>query len=180
MSILDRITDDLNTKMNSAEHINQIKQIESTITDLQSTIGMNGMKIESQQSKLDSLVTVDEVREAIKELRNDFSKNIKELKENVTVLDKNKANVESTVEALSLKADADLVEKVLQSKALKEEVSMIKDEIKELTDNRVERDNYDSYIKKVKNNLEDINKELSLKSNIKDVCKLMDLKANLK
>jgi len=74
-------------------------------------------------------------------LRNDFSKNIKELKDNVTVLDKNKANVESTVEALSLKADADLVEKVLQSKALKEEVIKIKEEVKELSDNRVEREN---------------------------------------
>lgn len=90
---------------------------------------------------MELLVTVDEVREAIKELRNDFSKNIKELKDNVTILDKNKANVESTVEALSLKADADLVEKVLQSKALKEEVVKIKEEVKELAENRVEREN---------------------------------------
>jgi len=56
-------------------------------------------------------------------------------------LDKNKANVDSTIEALSLKADADLVEKVLHSKALKEEVSNMKNDIKELTDNRVEREN---------------------------------------
>lgn len=141
MTILDKITDDLKIKMNSIEAINQIGKIESLINELQSAIGINGMKIESQQSKLENLVTVDEVREAIKELRNDFSKNIKELKDNVTVLDKNKANVESTVEALSLKADADLVEKVLQSKALKEEVIKIKEEVKELSDNRVEREN---------------------------------------
>jgi len=56
-------------------------------------------------------------------------------------LDKKKANVESTVEALSLKADADLVEKVLKTKALKDEVTKLKIDVKEISDNKVENEN---------------------------------------
>lgn len=47
MAILDKITDDLKIKMNSTEAINQISKIESLITDLQTALGMNEMKIES-------------------------------------------------------------------------------------------------------------------------------------
>lgn len=166
--------------MNKIDVNCKINTIESNINEIKTKINMTEIKVDTQETKMETYVTVDETRDAIKELRNDFSKNLYEIRENVTLLDKKKANVDSTIEALSLKADADLVEKILHSKALKEEVNKIKEDVKELTDNRVERENYDLTLKKINSNLEDINKELSLKSNIKDVCKLMDLKANLK
>lgn len=95
-------------------------------------------------------------------------------------MDKYKASVDATNDALSLKADAELVEKVLENKLDKTEINSLSGELIKIKEIIMNRNDFDTHVKYVKHALEEISKDMALKSNIKDVCKLLDLKANTK
>jgi len=76
MNVLDKISEDLKNKINKIDINIQINQIETNLNEIKTKINLNEIKTNAHESKLETLVTVDETRDAIKELRNDFSKNL--------------------------------------------------------------------------------------------------------
>jgi len=79
-------------------------------------------------------------------------------------LDKYKASVDATNDALSLKADAELVEKVLENKLDKSEISVITNDINKLKEIIMNKNDFDTHVKYVKHALEEISKDMALKS----------------
>lgn len=76
MKILDRLTDDLKNKINKNDVLGSIDNLESNFNEMKTKLNINEIKIDTHEKKIETLVTVDETRDAIKELRNDFSKNL--------------------------------------------------------------------------------------------------------
>lgn len=101
-----------------------------------------------------------------------------EIRDDINKLDKYKAGVDATNEALSLKADAALVESSINLKASSRDVEILKGRIDELYKVKLDHEKYESLHKKIISGFEEMSKDIGLKSNIKDVCKLLDLKAN--
>lgn len=79
-----------------------------------------------------------------------------------------------------MKADAYLVEQVLEKKANKEDLDKFTGSLEEIKTNKADKEKIEANNKLVKHALEEVSKDMAMKSNIKDVCKLLDLKANTK
>jgi len=125
-----------------------------------------------------SFASVDEVREALKDIKAEYIDKIVEVRDDINKLDKYKAGVDATNEALALKADAALVESSLNIKANTRDVEIISGRMDQLYKVKLDTEKYDTLHKKIMSGFEEMSKDIGLKSNIKDVCKLLDLKAN--
>jgi len=93
-------------------------------------------------------------------------------------LDKQKAGVEATNQVLSLKADAMLVQEVLERKASLEDLLLLRKRVEDLSLRKLETERFESHAQAVQHSLDELSREMVQKSNIRDVCKLLDLKAN--
>jgi len=87
---------------------------------------------------------VDEVRDALKEMKSDMLSKITDIREDITKIDKYKAGVDATNEALVQKADAHLVEQVLLTKANKEELEVIVKQLEDLKGLKQDKDKWES------------------------------------
>jgi len=121
---------------------------------------------------------VDEVREALKDIKSEYIDKIVEIRDDINKLDKYKAGVDATNEALALKSDASLVENSIHLKASSRDYEILKDRVDQLYHVKLDNEKYESLHKKIISGFEEMSKDIGLKSNIKDVCKLLDLKAN--
>lgn len=135
-------------------------------------------RIETLDNKLISCASVDEVREALKDIKSEQIDKIVEIRDDINKLDKYKAGVDATNEALALKADASLVENSIHLKASSRDYEILKDRVDQLYHVKLDNEKYESLHKKIISGFEEMSKDIGLKSNIKDVCKLLDLKAN--
>jgi len=142
------------------------------------TFGRIYERIETLDNKLITFASVDEVREALKDMKAEYVDRIVEIREDINKLDKFKAGVDATNDALALKADAALVENSINLKASSRDLEIIKGRVDELYKVKLDVENYESLHKKIIAGFEEMSKVIGLKSNIKDVCKLLDLKAN--
>jgi len=113
-------------------------------------------KAEAVDSKLSDFATVDEVRAALKEFKSEFTSKIGELREDLNKLDKFKAGVDATNEALSQKADAYLVEQFLERKADKTDVESLKTQVATVKTDCLPKDLWDNANKQIKHALEEI------------------------
>lgn len=125
-----------------------------------------------------SCASVDEVREALKDIKSEYIDKIVEIRDDINKLDKYKAGVDATNEALALKADANLVENSINLKASMRDYEILKGRVDELYKVKLDNEKYETLHKKIVAGFEEMSKDIGLKSNIKDVCKLLDLKAN--
>lgn len=102
------------------------------------------------------------------------------LKESIEKLDRSKADIDSTNNALTQKADAILVEKHLNSKAQKNDLELMRDQMDKIYAQYVDKDVLNININQINSITDGLSKEISERSKIKDVCKLLDLKASIK
>jgi len=142
------------------------------------TFGRIYERIETLDNKLITFASVDEVREALKDMKAEYVDRIVEIREDINKLDKFKAGVDATNDALALKADAALVESSINLKASSRDLEIMKGRVDELYKVKLDVEKYESLHKKIISGFEEMSKDIGLKSNIKDVCKLLDLKAN--
>lgn len=109
-------------------------------------------------------------------MKSDFLSKITDIREDIIKIDKFKAGVDATNDALAQKADAQILEQVLEKKASKRDIELLEKKLLELP--KVDTQPIENVQVKITQALDVISKDMSAKSNIKDVCKLLDLKAN--
>jgi len=177
---IERVNKELENKGNSKDTISRLNDLEIKLNSLWNHAELERSKSEFIESKLSAFASVEEVRIAMKEFKTDFLTKIGEIREDVNKLDKFKAGVDATNDALSQKADAYLVEQFLERKADKVDIESCKNGIEHLNTQVITNEKYEQVNNQLRHALEEISKDMSLKSNIKDVCKLLDLKANTK
>ncbi|MDR3548156.1 MAG: hypothetical protein P4M11_07835 [Candidatus Pacebacteria bacterium] len=147
----------------------------------------------SLASTFEQKVDLDEVQKAISEVKTDTAKRLVELSEEYA--HKMQSLEEATYSRLERKANAADVNSVLDRKAeratllsaleqkagaaelesIKGKLAAISGELSRKADGK----ELDTHTVFVRENLEAVQKELSLKANIKDVCALVDVKANV-
>jgi len=166
---------ELNSRIKEIISDRENDKLHTKVSDLES-------KLSIIQSKIINFATVEEAREALKDIKSDLVCSISDLKEDISRLDKFKAGIDATNDALAQKADAILVEQVLDQKATKEELGLLKKEfgsrIEQVSTLKLDTDKFELHTSAIKSTLENVGKDITQKSNIKDVCKLLDLKAN--
>lgn len=112
------------------------------------TFGRIYERIETLDNKLITFASVDEVREALKDMKAEYVDRIVEIREDINKLDKFKAGVDATNDALALKADAALVENSINLKASSRDLEIIKGRVDELYKVKLDVEKYESLHKK--------------------------------
>jgi len=102
----ERSNKELENKSNVKETNSRLNDLEVKLNSLWNHAELERSKSESVESKLTAFATVEEVRVALKEFKTDFLTKVGEIREDLTKLDKFKAGVDATNDALSQKADA--------------------------------------------------------------------------
>lgn len=105
-------------------------------------------RIETLDNKLITFASVDEVREALKDMKAEYVDRIVEIREDINKLDKFKAGVDATNDALALKADAALVENSINLKASSRDLEIMKGRVDELYKVKLDVEKYESLHKK--------------------------------
>lgn len=112
------------------------------------TFGRIYERIETLDNKLITFASVDEVREALKDMKAEYVDRIVEIREDINKLDKFKAGVDATNDALALKADAALVESSINLKASSRDLEIMKGRVDELYKVKLDVEKYESLHKK--------------------------------
>lgn len=100
-------------------------------------------------NKFISCASVDEVREALKDIKSEYIDKIVEIRDDINKLDKYKAGVDATNEALALKADANLVENSINLKASSRDYEILKGRVDELYKVKLDNEKYETLHKKL-------------------------------
>jgi len=111
-------------------------------------------------------------------MKTDMISRISSVKDDVDKLDKFKANVDAINHALSLKADAILVETFLDKKANIIDLIPLKTSIETLLQTKLDNESFNAFTSTTNQVQADTSRELALKGNTKDIHTLIELKAN--
>lgn len=93
-------------KTDGREATSRLNDLEVKFNSVNNIEELTRSKIESLESKINGCSTVDEVRDALKDMKTDVISKIADMREDISKIDKFKAGVDVTNEALSQKADA--------------------------------------------------------------------------
>jgi len=127
----------------STEMLDSINEFDKSLKSMFDQFDASKSMCNEMQNKFDTLATIEEVKDALSvhktELINGINLSnsdtlirLNELQESIEKLDKHKADIDSTNNALTQKADAILVERHLNNKASIDTYEILKDQLSEI------------------------------------------------
>lgn len=82
------MSSDIEHKSDGREHSSRLNDLEIRLNSLNNQEELLKSKIESVDAKVNGCATVDEVREALKEMKTDMLSKVTEMREDIVKLDK--------------------------------------------------------------------------------------------